>query len=164
LEGRPDSSQPVQGSLGFKQRVAVVAPPKDPDTMTRARSEAVSMISTFRFRKDKGGFADLGPVTIQTALVTGSAATTLKEPKAQAVAEVQVTGTVIGKPIPTELELADDILRDPKTDRQKLKELLKTPCKDMTDTDKADFKTLTGVVGFRVSLCEAVKERQEAKP
>jgi len=92
LEGRPDSSQPVQGSLGLKQRVAVVAPPKDPDTMSRARSDAVSMISTFRFRKDKGGFADLGPVTIQTALVTGSAATGLDRPKTQQVAAVQVTG------------------------------------------------------------------------
>lgn len=26
LEGRPDSSQPVQGSLGLKQRVAIVVP------------------------------------------------------------------------------------------------------------------------------------------
>lgn len=91
VQGRPDSSQPVQGSLGLKQRVAVVAPPKDPDTTTRARSDAVSMVSTFRFRKDEGGFADLGPVTIQTAFVTGSAATAL-ERKAPAVAVVQVTG------------------------------------------------------------------------
>jgi len=59
LEGRPDPSQPVQGSLGFKQRVAIVAPPKDPDTLTQARSESVSMISSFRFRKDPGQAAGL---------------------------------------------------------------------------------------------------------
>ncbi len=63
--------------------------------MTKARSDSVSMISSFRFRKDKGGFADLGPVTIQTALVTGSAATALKETDAQAVATAQVIGTPI---------------------------------------------------------------------
>ncbi len=163
LQGRPDSSQPVQGSLGLKQRVTVVAPPKDPDTMTKARSDAISMISTFRFRKDEGGFADLGPVTIQTALVTGSAATDLKQ-QAQQVAAVQVTGKVIGEPIATEAALADDILRDPKTDRQKLKELLRTPCKDMPDDDRRTFEDRTGTATFTVPLCEAVLERLRAMP
>jgi len=65
LEGRPDSSQPVQGSLGLKQRVAIVAPPEE------AKGEAMSMISSFRFRKDPGRALppDMGPVTIQTAFV-----------------------------------------------------------------------------------------------
>lgn len=157
LEGRPDSSQPVQGSLGLKQRVAVVAPPKDPDTMTKARSDSVSMISSFRFRKDKGGFADLGPVTIQTALVTGSAATALKETEAQSVATAQVIGT----PIATEGKLADIILSnldrpDRTTDREKLKDLLRTRCNAMTDDEQRTFEDLTGAATFTVPLCETI--------
>ncbi|MGH8601504.1 MAG: hypothetical protein ACREXR_01595 [Gammaproteobacteria bacterium] len=90
LEGRPDSSQPVQGSLGLKQRVAVVAPPEDPDTMTGAKSEALSMISSFRFRKDPGTLRDIGPVTIQTAFVTGKAAKCLDHIDAVDMAKAQV--------------------------------------------------------------------------
>ncbi|MGQ0445680.1 MAG: hypothetical protein ACT4O2_11295 [Beijerinckiaceae bacterium] len=90
LEGRPDSSQPVQGSLGLKQRVAVVVPPEDPDTMTKAKSEALSMISSFRFRKDPGTLRDIGPVTIQTAFVTGKAAKCLDHIDAVDMAKAQV--------------------------------------------------------------------------
>ncbi len=156
LEGRPDSSQPVQGSLGLKQRVAVVAPPKYPDTMTQARSEAISMLSTFRFRKDKGGFFDLGPAMIQTALVTGSAANGLKN-QAPEVAEVQVIGT----PIATEEDLTDIILSnlnrpDRKTDREKLKDLLRTRCTAMTDDEQRTFEKLTGAATFTVPLCESI--------
>jgi hypothetical protein len=96
LEGRPDSSQPVQGSLGLKQRVAVVAPPKDPDTKIQALDEAISMLSSFRFRKDAGGFLDLGPVTIQTALVTGSAAAGLEEGQTKKVAPVVANARTVG--------------------------------------------------------------------
>jgi len=63
LEARPDSSQPVQGSLGFKQRTAVVAPPK-------IDGESAGMISSFRFGRT-GGFP--GTIDIRTALVTGDA-------------------------------------------------------------------------------------------
>lgn len=63
VEARPDSSQPVQGNLGFKQRTAVVAPPK-------SDGESAGMISSFRFGRS-GGFP--GTIDIRTALVTGDA-------------------------------------------------------------------------------------------
>lgn len=123
LEGRPDSSQPVQGSLGLKQRVAILAPPNDPDTMTKG--EAMSMISSFRFRKDPGTLRDLGPVTIQTAFVTGKAARSLESPQAeriaQAIAQAQVQ--VIGPDTP-------DILAR--------KKRLSNCVKDMSDNTKLE--------------------------
>jgi hypothetical protein len=86
FEGRPDSSQPVQGNLGFKQRTAVVAPAKRV-AGGDARSDAASMISSFRIKRDgkKGWWA---PVVIRSALVTGTAATKLKPPQAQDIAAV----------------------------------------------------------------------------
>jgi hypothetical protein len=150
LQGRPDSSQPVQGSLGLKQRVAVVAPPKDPDTTAQARSDAVSMVSTFRFRKDEGGFADLGPVTIQTAFVTGSAATALKE-KAPAVARAQVTGVRTVGPEPPDIHARKKRLTDCVTDisdNTKLNAIAKklgiTPNIDDPNGTKISIKTRIG--------------------
>jgi hypothetical protein len=80
IEGKPDSSQPVQANLGFKQRTAVVAPPmRKGDTMANASS----MISSFRVHKQSGW----GPLTMRTALVTGTAARELDRDTAVGVAE-----------------------------------------------------------------------------
>ena len=67
-EVRPDSSQPVQGNFGLKQRIALITPPK-------SDGEALSVITSFRFKKHPGGGAfDIGPVSIKTAFITGEAA------------------------------------------------------------------------------------------
>jgi hypothetical protein len=88
IEGRPDSTQPVTGSIAAKARTAVVVPPK-------ADTEAGSMISLFKTSKASGF---LGKVSMTSMLVTGDAATSVAaENKAGAVAEV-----LIGKPIPSE--------------------------------------------------------------
>jgi hypothetical protein len=170
LEGRPDSSQPVQGSLGLKQRVAVVVPPEVPDTMT-AKSEALSMISSFRFHKDPGEERrfDIGPVTIQTAFVTGKAAKSLEQPEAGEIARAIAQAPVIGKAISTEGEIADIILSnldkpDRKTARQDLKDLLRARCKNMTADDRTTFEKLTGAATFTVPLCETVQERLRTTP
>jgi len=120
VEGRPDSSQPVQGSLGLKQRVAVVAPPEDPDTMTSAKSEALSMISSFRFRKDRGTLRDIGPVTIQTAFVTGKAAKCLDH------IDAEIAKTQVGEAAKEESKRRDEINnrgQGDDNDRQRLLEL-----------------------------------------
>ncbi|WP_019865694.1 hypothetical protein [Methylovulum miyakonense] len=93
VEARPDSSQPVQGSLGLKQRVVLVAPKKT------KYSDIVSALSSFSFNiipNDANYF--FNPVLIQTAFITGGAATDLKplEAKAAAKAIVQDGGNSTG--------------------------------------------------------------------
>jgi hypothetical protein len=88
LEARPnDASQPVQGSLAFKQRTAAVVPPLK-------NGDAGAMISSFRFAKEPGF---TGPITIQTALITGAAATKVVEEKKSS----QVAQAISGAPINT---------------------------------------------------------------
>jgi len=80
VEARPDSSQPVQGSLGIKQRLALIAPKKNQNDSSKGAGEAVSALSSFSFKimpKENNLF---DPVLIQTAFVTGEAATKLGTP------------------------------------------------------------------------------------
>ncbi len=165
VEGRPDSSQPVQGSLGLKQRVAIVVPPSDPDTLTRAKGEAMSMISSFRFRKDRGTLTDIGPVTIHTAFVTGRAADDLKPAQAEEIAIAQVDPQAST----TEGPIADGLVRDLEQqgrvdEIRRLRDLLEPGCKDMTLKDQIDYTNITGAPRFRESLCNAVRRRLQPSP
>ena len=85
VEGRPDSTQPVSGTFGFKQRVVTIVPSKDdvvPEVDTPTQ-EAMSLISYFDFKlKDKPGTM-LDPLTVNTALITGRAASELNKTEAQ---------------------------------------------------------------------------------
>jgi hypothetical protein len=95
VEARPDSSQPVQGNLGIKQRVALVTPAKknavtatSVSTTEKASSDgdALSVISSFRFKiEEEPGF---NPVSIQTAFITGEAASGLEQSEATVATEV----------------------------------------------------------------------------
>jgi hypothetical protein len=80
VEARPDSSQPVQGSLGIKQRLALIAPKKNQNDSSKGVGEAVSALSSFSFKisPEKNNLFD--PVLIQTAFVTGEAAAKLGTP------------------------------------------------------------------------------------
>lgn len=74
LEGRPDPSQPVQLSVGFKQRVVVVSPP------TTTAGDAASTLGKFyldRRPEQTTSPTTAGGVTIKTSLFTGEAATGL---------------------------------------------------------------------------------------
>ncbi len=90
VEARPDSSQPVQGSLGIKQRVVLVSPKKED-------GEALSAISSFNFKIIPKSGTPFNPVLIQTAFVTGEAASQFTEPRAAAdVAKaITISGTAI---------------------------------------------------------------------
>ena len=105
VEARPDSSQPVQGNLGLKQRVALVTPatriPQDvlPSANESAcddalvtpstkilEGDALSSINSFRFKiEEEPGF---NPVTIQSAFITGDAASCLKQNEAATAAKI----------------------------------------------------------------------------
>ncbi len=75
VEARPaDASQPVQGNLGIKQRVALIVPKKSNDDS--GDGEALSAISSFNFRIMKQDWA-FNPILVQTAFITGDAATKL---------------------------------------------------------------------------------------
>lgn len=84
VDARPDPSQPVQGNLGIKQRVALVVPKKSNDDT--GDGEALSSISSFNFRIIKKDWA-FNPILVQTAFVTGEAAVKLYE-SPQKTAEV----------------------------------------------------------------------------
>lgn len=102
VEARPDSTQPVQGNLGLKQRVALIVPKKnntvekDGEALSTESNtveqdgEALSTISRFDFRiKDDEDFFRFNPVLIKTAFITGEAASNLyKENKAASVAKI----------------------------------------------------------------------------
>lgn len=82
VEARPDSSQPVQGSLGIKQRLALIAPKKNQNDSSKGVGEAVSALSSFSFKisPEKNNLFD--PLLIQTAFITGKAASDLTVPEA----------------------------------------------------------------------------------
>ena len=89
LEARPDPSQPVQGNLGLKQRVILVAPRKtDKNTKSTAKDgtdstpksksesgDSASVLSSTRFSKTPvEGSVRVGAFLIQSVLLTGDAA------------------------------------------------------------------------------------------
>jgi hypothetical protein len=107
-EARPDSSQPVQGSLGLKQRVALIVPKKS--NKESADGEALSAISSFNFKiKETPGF---NPLLIQTAFVTGAAANELSgnSEKARTVAEAIAYRAQAQSEIEIEQQRLDKIL------------------------------------------------------
>jgi len=81
VEARPDSSQPVQGNLGLKQRVALVTP-----ATKNVEGDALSSINSFRFKiEEEPGF---NPVTIQSAFITGDAAYCLNQKQTEKAASI----------------------------------------------------------------------------
>jgi len=107
IEARPDSSQPVQGNFGLKQRLVLIVPPINSGCEKKTSSkilniedqeasgnsvksneeslkkpdcngEALSAIASFRFKKEPGAILDFGPVSIKTAFITGKAAADIK--------------------------------------------------------------------------------------
>ena len=82
IEARPDSSQPVQGNLGIKQRVALVSPGKG-----RSGGDALSAISSFNFQIIPESGTIFDPTLIQTAFITGEAASDLNDEQAANAAE-----------------------------------------------------------------------------
>lgn len=82
VEARPDSSQPVQGSLGIKQRLALIAPKKNQNDSSKGVGEAVSALSSFSFKISPKENNLFDPLLIQTAFITGKAASDLTVPEA----------------------------------------------------------------------------------
>lgn len=88
VEARPDSTQPVQGNLGIKQRVGLIVPGQSVDKNSKENNngEALSSISNFNLKISPEGLI-IHPILIQTAFVTGDAASQLDEVQASRVAQ-----------------------------------------------------------------------------
>ena len=149
VEGRPDSTQPVQGNLGYKQRTAVVAPGKV-DRATGRSTDSASMISSFRFgTKDK--------ISIRTALITGQAARCLDDSGAQAAARVVAKVA----PIPAYSELAKEATNAAVAKQQlpRLQELLGKPFSALTPDQKTELGKITDTGdNYNQQLHEAIAE------
>lgn len=151
IEGRPDSTQPIQGSFGGKERTVVVTPPKDAD------GESAAMISSFRVKKDPGFF---GPVTMRSALVTGDAASKLTQPEANAAARA-----VAAMVIPGYDSLAGTSIDAARAQQKeaRLAELAALPCDALTNGQRIELGCLTHVgENYNCSLHSAIRSRLEA--
>lgn len=149
-EARPDSSQPVQGSLGLKQRVVLIAPPKDAQnagatSVDSGRGDALSAISSFSFKIIPKAGTIFNPVLIQTAFITGAAAAELDPPQAVAAAQAITLEGVDPKSTPG---LADDIVRDidNATDRNTLKQITTRDFDSLSDQDYRHITRITGLL------------------
>lgn len=136
IEARPDSSQPVQGNFGLKQRVALIAPPKN-----YGDGDALSSISSFRVNIiEESGF---NPLSIRSAFITGDAAKGLSKNQATRAATV-----IAGSDIGTYTEIADDLVNDLKNeeaDLKTLKSLTMKPFDQLTAEDLSNLENITGL-------------------
>lgn len=91
-EYKPDSSQPISSSLGYKRRIVAIVPPKEPVAQEDAnnpqsvhKGEALSVVSTF----DVEAKATLG-AKISNYIASGRAATVMtSQPDAAAAASIR---------------------------------------------------------------------------
>ena len=148
VEARPDSTQPVQGNLGIKQRVALIVPKKSNDNADGKDGEALSTVSSFDFRIiDDENFFRFNPILIRTAFVTGEAAGKLYD-KAPGVAKVLSSYDRALKEIKVESKQLDEIIahvaKDSDIDSGKLDELINNAEKNhpniLTSTVKSKLR------------------------
>jgi hypothetical protein len=71
-----DPNQPLQGTIGIKNRTIVVAPGKSKVSVpgTQATGDAASVVSDFYFSRNKGSGGQFGKTIIRSSFITGDAA------------------------------------------------------------------------------------------
>jgi uncharacterized protein YceK len=82
IEARSDPSQPVSGTFGAKQRVALVLPGKN--SGVGKPGEALSVVSYFNLDLDTGTSINDDGLIIDTVLLTGEAASQFKDDSSKA--------------------------------------------------------------------------------
>jgi hypothetical protein len=153
LEARPDSSQPVQGNLGFKQRSAVVAPPKSRGNLS---TDAGSMISSFRVTKEED-WRGWGPLTVQTTLVTGRAASELN-----AIQAGRVARAVAGVPTYVDIAAGGIAAAERQGKRERLGELTAKDWPALSDAEKTELGGLTDTFSqYDEALHSAIRQEME---
>lgn len=149
VEARPDSTQPVQGSLGLKQRVALIAPKKNKN------DDALSAISSFNFKIIPIDW-EFNPVLIQTAFITGDAAAGLNQNEAANAAQAITFKVPEIKGID---KIASDILTGVKDEnnRTTLKQIL--TARDFNHLTDEDYDQISQIINYdRQSYYERLHE------
>jgi len=182
LETRPDPTQPVQGNLGIKQRIAVITPGLEstpteeasqppsvspppagsggssgssPSVAREARKgEALSMIGSFKFGKEKGSAGDTGPVVIKAALICGDAATGLKPDEVKAA-----TAALVGIPTYDSLAKRSIQIAETKGEIETLRKLTLKNFKQLTNEEKNKLGEITNALSnYDEELHEAIRK------
>jgi len=85
-----DPNQPLQGTIGIKNRTIVVAPGKDNAVLpgTSASGEATSVVSDFYFDRTPGKGASFGKTTVRSAFITGDAAVAVPKQSIEAISGI----------------------------------------------------------------------------
>jgi hypothetical protein len=141
-EARPDSSQPVQGSLGIKQRVVLIAP-------KGRNNDAVSSISSFSFNIFPKSGTPFNPVLNKTAFITGDAAARLNTPQTAGAAALAISldGIKTTGTDETTSETVKSILSDLKNDADR--NILKTiTAKDFGTLSDQDYENILRITGM----------------
>lgn len=155
MQGRPsDASQPVQGTLAFKERVALVVPQKKD-------GEAYSLISGFSFDKESTGSdgkpAIFGPLHIRSALITGDAATQVATDQKAPLVAKQVA-KLQGQDTPPAKTQAQSIVEKLSIDQKaKMKDF--KACPDKLNKQREDqFAKLTpdAPLTYNSNLCKEI--------
>jgi hypothetical protein len=152
LETRPDPTQPVQGNLGIKQRIAVITPGTESvqigvenepgiDSSEVPKGEALSLIGSFKFGKDKGSGLDTGPVVIKAALICGDAAAKLKPGEAS-----NASKALTAQSIPTYADLALRAIQKAE-EKQKKPDLTRLNSKKFSELSSQEKKELGEITG-----------------
>lgn len=158
VEARPDSTQPVQGNLGLKQRVGLVVPKKKED------EDALSAISSFNFKITPEPETVFNPVLIQTAFITGEAAANLTT---QAAAEAAQAITLNGIVTNEMHEHADCIIKSStgQGTLDTLRDIVRHEFNRLSDEDWKKLKSTMQPCGvsdrqhYTLSLHKALKEK-----
>jgi len=161
-EFRPDSTEPVQGNLGIKQRVALITPGVN-SAAGEETGEALSVISSFRFSVKPTGLFLLSPVNIflRTAMITGDAANCLTFEEAEAAAEIIA---LEGENNASTSDNADALVKRLKkegADLQELKNITNKPYNQLSDPDFTRLENITslGRSHFNNKFYEALRAR-----
>ena len=178
VEARPDSSQPVQGNLGLKQRVALVTPAKceegkdDKDGkkwfswMSTCEGEALSSISSFRFKvapESEDLFNGFNPVTIRTAFITGDAAANLRPDEAEAAAII-ISGAKIATNKNTANKIVNRLKKENPDGLKRLKQLCVKSWDKYTDEELKELGKITEHPPYKekkklhLEICNSIKE------
>lgn len=148
-EARPDSSQPVQGSLGIKQRVVLIAP-------KGRNNDAVSSISSFSFNIFPKSGTPFNPVLNKTAFITGDAAARLNTPQTAGAAALAISldGIKTTGTDETTSETVKSILSDLKNDadRNILKTITEKDFGTLSDQDYENILRITGMDKMNYSI------------
>lgn len=148
LEGGTDPSRQITGTLGFGQRVVLVTPPKLGDN----KGDSVSSLVSFRMSKN------FSEVTINSALITGTAASALGEKDVKKT--TQHWSKEVANEVSTQKAMASDVAAQlapgGMVDQGKLQTLLeKSPANSISATETGYLRGLKTAADLKDHLSDA---------